>query len=298
MIDSEPSPPMLLALAVSPSFMQDKLVLAGLRKGLLRSQDAGKSWEPRAVINDEPLSVTALAFSPGFAKDRTVFAALPGGVAYSHDAGETWFWTRLPTPAPYVSALLPSPTYAENRLVFAATLEDGVLRSGDGGLSWQGWNFGLLDKQVLCLAHSGETLYAGTGSGLFCSHNEGRSWREVAMPARDGVLSLAAAGEHLFIGTEAHGVYRSMDNGASWERISAIGVDAPINQIQVTGGKVPLVRVLTGDGWLVESSNRGETWRRRRLPSRDAPVALAGNLVGYAAGEITEISRFGEGTLD
>lgn len=254
---------------------------AGRRSGLYRSTDAGKSWQARSIVAGESLSVTALAFSPNFAEDQTLFAALTGGVAFSNDAGESWLWAQLPTPPPYVSALLLSPNFAEDKTLFVATLEDGVLRSVDGGASWQAWNFGLLDKQVLSLALNDESVYAGTGMGLFRSHNGGRSWREVNLPVEDSVLSLAVMGKTLFAGTENSGLLKSDDGGGTWKQIKAKGLNQPINQIQVSSGKEAIIRALVGDR-LLESTNQGKMWRAIPISLGDEPLALASLFIDRA----------------
>lgn len=280
---TNPEQDFMHALAVSPNFPADQLVFAGRRSGLYRSRDAGKSWEPCRIIAGETVSVTALAFSLNFANDRTIFAALTGAVAYSNDAGGSWLWTRLSSPPPYVSALAVSPDFEEDKTLFAATLEDGILRSADGGLSWQAWNFGLLDKQVFCLAINSESVYAGTGTGLFHSHNSGRSWQEVTLPVEDAVLSLGMMGEYLFVGTETHGLFISIGGTKSWRQINARGLDTSINQIQVVGGNETVIRVLAGNA-LMESKDEGKTWQKIRLPSMNAPIMLATPLVGFSSG--------------
>jgi photosystem II stability/assembly factor-like uncharacterized protein len=285
MTDSQPD--LLLALAASPNFKKDKLLFAGRQTGLYRSTDSGKSWEAQSIIAAEMLSVTALAFSPNFAKDQTVFTALPGGVAYSQDAGDSWLWTKLPTPPPYISALVVSSNFESDKTLYAATLEDGVLRSVNGGVSWQAWNFGLLDKQVLCLALNGEAVYAGTSTGLFRSRNDGRSWREVTLPVEDSMLSLAMMGERLFVGTEAHGLFASVDNDESWKQIKAKGLSQPINQIQVSTGREAeaFIRVLAGDK-LLEAKSDGKVWHDVKLLINDEPLMLAGLFVGFSSGRV------------
>ncbi len=82
---------------------------------------------------------------------------------------------------------------------FAATIGDGILRTRDRGVSWDAWNFGLLDLEVLALAISpdfanDETLFAATATGIFRSPNAGRAWRELQFPDDAGaVLCLAVS---------------------------------------------------------------------------------------------------------
>lgn len=259
----------LLALAESPHFKKDKLAFAGRQSGLYRSRDMGKTWDVVNIIAGESLSVTALAF----ARDGLVFAALPGGIAYSNDSGASWNWAQLAAPSPYVTALAVSPDFGKNKTLFAATLEDGVFRSVNGGEKWESWNFGLLDKQVLCLAVSRESVFAGTGTGLFRSDNNGRSWREMTLSIEDAILSLAVMGASLFVGTEKSGLLKSDDDGGTWKKVKAKGLGAPINQIQVSAGKEAFIRVAAGDT-LHESVNKGKTWRVIHLATRDNPLIL------------------------
>jgi photosystem II stability/assembly factor-like uncharacterized protein len=55
-----------------------------------------------------------------------------------------------------------------------------VLRTADAGRSWRSSNFGLGEREVMAFAwRSGESVVAGTSSGLFHSPNGGRAWRLV-----------------------------------------------------------------------------------------------------------------------
>lgn len=261
----------LLALAESPNFKKDKLAFAGRRSGLYRSRDAGKTWEAVNIIKGESLSVTSLAFT----RDGLMFAALPGGVAYSNDAGASWNWTQLAAPSPYVTALCVSPNFDKDKTLFAATLEDGVFRSVNGGRTWEGWNFGLLDKQVLCLAMNHDTVFAGASIGLFRSDNSGRSWKEISLPVDDTVLSLGLFEAGLFVGTESSGLFVSADDGESWETIKAIATEMPINAIRISAGKEASIRVAAGNT-LLESIDVGKTWREIQVPDRDEPIMFIG----------------------
>jgi hypothetical protein len=86
------------ALAVSPSYAHDRLLLAttsaydpqsGHHHALLRSTDGGIHWESeRAGLPDEPMSY--VAFSPRFAIDRTAYLACGDRLYRSLDAGLRW----------------------------------------------------------------------------------------------------------------------------------------------------------------------------------------------------------------
>ena len=222
---------------------------------------------------------TALAISPAFASDRSLFAAVKGGILRSSDAGESWFTSGFPAPPPVFSSLLVSPDYERDGIILAATLEDGIVSSSDRGRHWQPWNFGLFDLAVLCLALSphwraDETVFAGTGSGLYRSGNGGRAWRYTGYPSELApVLSLAALrdddGLRLLAGSESHGLLMSCDHGESWQRLAADSMRGAVNQLHAqphADGRTTVYALADegiwrsddlGGGWRLEHSIRG-----------------------------------------
>jgi hypothetical protein len=110
----------------------------------------------------------------------------------------------------------------QDGIVFAGTLEDGVLVSQDRGQSWVAWNFGLFELEIISLVLSpnfarDETVLIGTPSGLYYSYNGGRAWRELDFPSdAQPILSFAFAPNSLdtavvFAGTESAGLYQGID---------------------------------------------------------------------------------------
>ncbi len=163
-----------------------------------------------------------------------------------------------------VTALAVSPRFTEDGILFAATLEDGVFQSSDRGTAWAAWNFGLLDLNVLCLAISADfvrdqTLFAGTGSGLFRSTNGGRAWREVELPVEySAVLSIDMKADAVLVGTETDGLFASRDGGRSWQRLGAHMIDGAVNTILSSENANDLL-VLHNDTLLV-SRDAGASW--------------------------------------
>ncbi len=123
--------------------------------------------------------------------------------------------------------------------LLAASLEDGALRSDDGGRTWRGWNFGLLDWRVNALCDGQGAIWAGTDCGLFRSDSAGRSWRDVPAFDDSPILSLArAAGGALLIGTEACQLFRLASPDGT--RRLVYRADAPLNAIRVHGCRIAL----------------------------------------------------------
>ncbi len=262
------------SLAISPNFAQDNLCFAASSLGLYRSEDGGQTWRSAydSLNLTMSLTTTAIAFSPDFTMDKSLFAAVPGHILRSTDGGHTWRASAIANPAPQTSALVVSPAFAFDGILLLGTLEDGVFRSTDRGEHWSSGNFGLLDLSVNCIAISpdfakDETLFAGTQTGLFCSINGGRAWREVSMPTGFApILSLTLSplfdqDRTVFAGTDSLGLYRSDDRGLTWSAFGPMVGASPINQIVLSSDfrNQPEVLVVLPDGLLFSHDN-GQTW--------------------------------------
>jgi len=281
-------------LAASPNFKKDRLVFAAKKSGLYRSTDKGKTWEDAlASLNlSAPLPITFAAVA--LAGEITyVFACAEGQILRSLDAGQTWQVAALDTPAPLVTALVASPNFAEDGILLAATVQDGIFRSPDRGVNWTGWNFGLYDPNINALAFvDSQIIFAGTQSGIFRSSNAGRSWRDTDFPVEWAPVSCLAVSRDgtIFAGTEADGLYVSCDEGKTWEGL----MEGTVEQIHPdASGKLLILK----DRELRLSENGGHSWQAARPgfgPGSDisAFTILPGTkslLVGLSNGEIIKL---------
>jgi photosystem II stability/assembly factor-like uncharacterized protein len=307
----EESEDLVYGLATSPAFADDGICFAARRSGLYRSDDGGATWHFTydSLGLEAPLPTMAVAVSPAFKSDHIVFGGVPGGITRSVDGGNDWGVSILPSPPPLVSALALSPNFGQDGVVFASTVDDGVLRSADRGSRWAAWNFGLLDLSVFCIAISSdfaddETLFAGVETGVFRSTNGGRAWRETDFPIDFApVLSLALSPDYaksgvLFAGTESYGLFRSGDRGRTWQRLGEKTIIGAVNGIILSPEfpAKPHVLVALGTALLI-SRDGGQSWTdwkdgldlEQGVASVAAPQGLdagAPVLVGLVGGDV------------
>ncbi len=266
---------------------------AARASGLYQSSDGGARWRDLLAGQGTTGAVTAVAVS-----GATVIAARGGAILRSEDSGAGWHESPLTQPPPTVTALALSPDYANDRTAFAATAQDGVFVSTDGGARWIGWNYGLIDLNVNALALSPDfaadrTLLAGTESGLFRSRNGGRSWREVDFPLDAApVLSVGIAAERLLVGTE-RGLWVSDGGGAVWTRVE--NVPSAVQAIQPRGDQVWLLL----EDRLICSADGATSWRQvAALPPEEMATAFLPDvggtvMVGFADGDLVSVDSVG-----
>jgi photosystem II stability/assembly factor-like uncharacterized protein len=167
-------------------------VYAGLRPGgVRRTADGGRSWAEAGV---EEAGVFSLAVSPA---DGAVYAGTePSALYRSDDRGETWraldallelpsrpTWSFPPRPwTSHVRWIAPSPHDAD--LILVGIELGGLMRSSDGGASWEDHRPGAQrDVHSLAWHPSAEGwAYEAGGGGAAWSEDGGETWR----PADEG----------------------------------------------------------------------------------------------------------------
>jgi photosystem II stability/assembly factor-like uncharacterized protein len=276
------------ALALAPGQPQRAFLAAAT--GLLTSADAGATWV-RVPSLDRALR--AVAVSP--ARPARVYAAGPGALVVSDDGGQLWATRPVALPdtadesgsGPDVRALAVDPANADR--LWLVVEGRGLYRSDDGG---QGWTRAATDvppnatalavvaERDAARGAGGEAplLYlASATEGVLASDDGGRTWAAAsgalngALPTRrvsslvfdpnSGDMATAPDGRTLrgtlYAGTE-QGVYRSVDRGQSWARLSLAGSVAAV----AAGGDAGAGTLLAveREGAVYRSRNRGVTW--------------------------------------
>lgn len=282
----------IVAIAAAPGEQNPPVLFAAATNGLYTSSDGGESWanalEKSGFPGTEP--ITALMLSPAADGSFSVYAGAVGGILrsldrHSSDRGQRWEAVSFGQPAPVITAF----TSSRQNVIHAATMEDGVFTSTDGGKSWSRWNFGLLDWKVMSITStvrpdSHPIIFAGTESGsIYASKNNGRTWTETAFPdAPSPVMTLSASpdGLTLLAGTENGALFCSPDCGESWSEISTGFTPDTIGAILIdsadtasgnndASGSEWAAAVISGSR-LLTTVDSGQTWQA--LSDKDCEI--------------------------
>ncbi|MBN1287600.1 MAG: hypothetical protein JXB47_19520 [Anaerolineae bacterium] len=125
-------PPAVCALAVSPNFVHDGVILAGtMEDGIFRSGDRGRLWQAwNFGLLD--LRVLCMVVSPTFADDETIYVGTESGLFRSTNGGRAWREVDFDIDlAPVLSLAL-----APGGALLVGTEACGLHRSNDGGRTW------------------------------------------------------------------------------------------------------------------------------------------------------------------
>lgn len=158
-----------------------------------------------------------------------MLAGVPGGIL--RQGGPLgWEAVMLGLPPPLVLQITGGLNADGQEFLWAATEEDGILRSLDGGQSWQAWNFGLLDANMFGLAVSphfrtDRQIWAATSTGLFRSWNGGVGWEccpimNVEKYTRVEQIACGVSGGQVWLvaGSANMGLWRTHGGSEWWEQ--------------------------------------------------------------------------------
>jgi photosystem II stability/assembly factor-like uncharacterized protein len=273
-------------------------VLAGCRAGgVFESEDGGATWYDADLPGTDVFSV---AYSPA---DAAAYAGCEPSALWVRRNG-AWeelsalrelpsapTWSFPPRPwTSHVRWIAPSP-HDSNLLLVGIEL-GGLMRSEDGGASWQDHRPGA-QRDVHSLAWHPSApgrAYEAAGGGSAWSRDNGRSW-EPADEGRDRHYTWAltvdpADPDCWFVSAapgpfEAHGsrqaqaaLYRWRGDGP-WEELD-LGLPRPLDTMPyaLAATRDGLVAALR-DGQLFLSQDKGDSWRQLEADGLEKVVAMA-----------------------
>ncbi len=287
-------------LAVNPRD-PDTLYVGTSDEGIFESEDGGSTWERLPGI--EHPRVTAVAVSP---LDGAVYAGTePSALFVSRDGGGSWrelagmrnlpsapTWSFPPRPwTSHVRAIALS--YADPDLIVAGIELGGVVRSTDGGETWQDQRPGAQPDCHSLFAHPGapELLYEAGGGGFALSTDFGDSWESsddgmglhyvwgLAADAEDPSLVYASAapgpGRAHGRGPSGATIYRRRGEGR-WQA-ALTGLAAFPYALCPDPGVQGALYAGLGDGTILRGAEAGERWEEvaRVSPGLEALAAVS-----------------------
>jgi photosystem II stability/assembly factor-like uncharacterized protein len=199
------------SLALGPDYANDRELYAGTVAGVYSSDDAGRTWNatgPRMATppegGEEDLGAL-VAPSPDYSTDGTVFAGTDGGLFVTRDAGGSWAEVTVPplTTSSQIEAVAVSPDYTQDHTVLVSTRELGLIRSTDGGRSFERVGVELFDANRIIADFSNptsmpiqfsptyatdRTVFAYAQTDVLRSTDSGRSWEALPLPSSRAVL--------------------------------------------------------------------------------------------------------------
>lgn len=281
------------------------VVFAGTQHGPYRSRDRGERWQ-RLPLPEGPAEVWSLALDPR--RPDTVYAGTaPEAVYLSTDGGDTW--RRLDTLKAPGRVRMSFPTRvtriavdpADSAHVYVALEVDGLVRSLDGGQSWEDCGAGLarlaerpqlrsrllsdtdaegmLDSHAVCLgpARPG-TVFLAVRMGVFASEDRGQTWtdlevgrfspltyaRDVTVSPHDPRTLLACLSPAS--ASQDGSLWLSPDLGATWRRLDH-GVKATQTMMAVSvDPRVPGRIYCCTRAQVFGTEDGGRTWQEHPLP--------------------------------
>ena len=240
------------ALSVSPANSSD--VLLGTERGIFRTTDGGRSWEPAGLPHQ---AITSLVRD-----GKTIFAGGKTLFASSTDGGATWRTLHpqgLPTED--ISALATDPGHPTTLYVVLGS--GGLYRSkGTTG------SFELVSREVgpaiRSIATTRKEILAGDiASGVYRSRT-GTTWRQTA----GGSVMALAVNRHdpRQVLLASLGISRSRDGGLRWSVV--LRSHSVFGAVAWAPNDPSLAYAVDDSGSFWRSTDGGATWRRVTGPSR------------------------------
>lgn len=225
-----------------------RIYAATVKAGVFRSDDGGQNWRE---INNGILYKEAWSLAQHPRTSELYVGTGPSAVFKSANGGDAWIdceqlrslpetkdWT-FPRP-PHISHVKGLALCAEDPMTIFGAVEEGwVIRSKDGGKTWQNVKEGVeFDAHsVAVMPDNSNVVIATSGKGVYRSINGGETFvnssngldccymaQLVVHPARPNVLFTAAAAVPPPLWRRPEGAcaafYRSENQGGSWKRLS------------------------------------------------------------------------------
>ena len=213
-----------------------------------RSEDAGRSWQqvevPEPSMRDMIKGKLAGPDFKGLVQDAGDANTFYAGGHWLKEMGGAAVWKSTNGGKKWDPAgggitgdvtLLRS---AAPGILFAATANNGIYRTADGGKSWNLVRPGELKDLAVDPSHP-ERVFVATKEGLYRSADSGATWTKSSQGIKgDEVEAVVASGGKVFCGT-FDGVFFSADGGEKWTALNDGLINTDVRALAIAGGSAP-----------------------------------------------------------
>lgn len=232
---------------------------AAVTAGPTVSGQAGAGVAPGERAVKAPLAVSSLLIDVAARGARLVAVGERGHILVSTDAGASWTQSDVPT-----RALLTGVYMHDDRLGWAVGHDEVVLRTRDGGTTWDRVHYAPEHERPLLdvwFASATEGMAVGAYGAVLATRDGGDTWeRRTAYEDDDFHLNriTAAADGALYLAAEAGHLYRSDDGGSAWVPLPSPYEGSFFGVLPLRDGTI-LAYGLRGH--LFRSADRGRAWQ-------------------------------------
>ena len=213
----------VLSVAINP-FDSKNVFVGTLKNGIVKTDDGGENW---SLLNFPAEKVYGLVIDN--MQGSTLYATGVwqgrGKIFKSIDSGKEWNEVyTAPSNGPLVISLTIDKLNAN--VLYASTSDKQVMKSVDGGNSWQNMfsAVGPVEKIVLDSASANLIYLLVRGGDILKSLDGGKTFASVTKDIGNGAEAVEAdptISQVLYAGG-SNGLFRSKDAGGSWEKIKIL----------------------------------------------------------------------------
>lgn len=242
----------ILSLAADP--VDPEVAWAGTWSGVvLRTTDGGATWEP---VHSASGGASTIAVDP--ADPDTVYVTGGNATEKTSDRGATW--TRIHNGDAPLLVIDP----VDPRILYIGG-GTGIWKSTDAGATWThltGFE-GFVDGLFLDPARP-SVLLAGISDGtLIRSEDAGATWRRVdGLPALLAFTFAADSSGRLWLGSNEHGVFRSLNGGFTWRATNQGLAASFVLDVELDPFRPRTLYAAVHGTRFHRSANAGATWTR------------------------------------
>ena len=227
---------------------------------------ADETGAPPAFAIQSPKAAKGLMIDVVHAGSRLVAVGDRGHILYSDDQGSTWTQAKVPT-----RQLLTAVFFVDEKHGWAVGHDAQILASADGGATWTQQYQDLKREAPLLdiwFKDAEHGLAVGAYGALIETTDGGKTWADVSdrLDNEDqfhlnAIASIKDAG--LFIVGEQGSMFRSSDDGQTWEKLEGPYQGSLFGVISTAQTHTLLAYGLRGN--LYRSTDFGSTWEQVEL---------------------------------